>query len=327
MAYSREQLDYQYSPSKWALRPDVIASHCSILAEESARSREELDVVTEAYGNEEEVLQIAKPSAPDQKIAFVYFHGGMWQALAMSDSLFMARPLAALGATTVAVEYTLCPKGTMSNIVAQCVRAVRHVHARLPGYRLYLIGHSAGGHLAAMVLAELSSDPIAQHIVGVCPVSGLFDLEPVQRCYANSALNLTQEEIASFSPLRHVARMAAPRVPVRAGFLLLCFTHPLSPTHPLTHSLTLTHFHSLIHSLNTLLEVLLVVAEKDTTLFRDETFALLDALRKVGASVDLVDYPGLDHFSVIENLRDPSYDLVSRLARAVGLLPSARADL
>eukprot|EP00048_Salpingoeca_helianthica_P002224 m.55632 g.55632 ORF g.55632 m.55632 type:complete len:287 (-) comp11978_c3_seq2:48-908(-) len=286
MAYSREQLDYQYSPSKWALRPDVIASHCSILAEESARSREELDVVTEAYGNEEEVLQIAKPSAPDQKIAFVYFHGGMWQALAMSDSLFMARPLAALGATTVAVEYTLCPKGTMSNIVAQCVRAVRHVHARLPGYRLYLIGHSAGGHLAAMVLAELSSDPIAQHIVGVCPVSGLFDLEPVQRCYANSALNLTQEEIASFSPLRHVARMAAPRVPV-----------------------------------------LLVVAEKDTTLFRDETFALLDALRKVGASVDLVDYPGLDHFSVIENLRDPSYDLVSRLARAVGLLPSARADL
>jgi acetyl esterase/lipase len=61
------------------------------------------------------------------------------------------------------------------------------------------------------------------------------------------------------------------------------------------------------------------VAEKDTTLFRDETLSFHQALSDAGAVVELVDYPGLDHFSVIENLRDESYDLVQRLLRAARL--------
>lgn len=276
MAYSQEELDHQYSPSKWALRANVIESHCSILATESERSRQELQVQTETYGSAEEQLQIALPTGADRNVAVVYFHGGMWQALRMSDSLFLARPLAGHGVTTVAVEYTLAPTATMTTIVDQCVRAVRHVHARLPAHRLYLLGHSAGGHLAAMVLVRLATDPLLASIAGVCPVSGLFDLAPVQRCYANEALQITAEEIASLSPARHVPALAATRVPI-----------------------------------------LLAVAEKDTTLFRDETLSLHRALQAAGAVVDLVDYPGLDHFTIIEKLHESDYDLVHRVLVAL----------
>ena len=64
--------------------------------------------------------------------------------------------------------------------------ATRRITAAMP-QRLYLAGHSAGGHLAAMALAtEWRTFGLPEDVIkGVCAISGVFDLEPIRLCYLN----------------------------------------------------------------------------------------------------------------------------------------------
>ncbi len=98
----------------------------------------------------------------------------------------------------------------MTTIVDQVERAIVFIHKRYPAHDVYLLGHSAGGHLAAQMLTV---DWATKHgcaqlrgaLRGCIAVSGLFDLAPVQRSYANAALNLTDAEVARLSPINRIA--------------------------------------------------------------------------------------------------------------------------
>jgi arylformamidase len=134
----------------------------------------------------------------------------MWQALSKRDSMYFAAPLLARGVMAAAVEYELAPHATVADMAAQVAAAVLYLHARFPARQIVLVGHSAGGHLAALMLWQPAVAPL---LAGIVAASGLFHLEDVRQCYANEALQLTADDVSQFSPSLLAAR-APPVTPV-----------------------------------------------------------------------------------------------------------------
>lgn len=133
----------------------------------------------------------------------VFIHGGYWQALDKSFASHCARGLVARGVTVAVPSYDLCPAVPLRRIVAQMQAACATVHRRT-GRRLLVAGHSAGGHLAAMLLGTdwPAIDPaLPAGLAGAAlPVSGVFELEPLLPTTIGRALGLTPAEAHALSP-------------------------------------------------------------------------------------------------------------------------------
>ncbi|HRD95535.1 MAG TPA: alpha/beta hydrolase [Rubrivivax sp.] len=156
-----------------------------------------------------ETLDIFPAAQPDAPI-LVFIHGGYWRRLDKSDQSFIAPAFNAQGATVVVPNYALCPTVSVEHIVLQMAAAVAWVwrHAAdfggNPG-RIALAGHSAGGHLATMLLTcrwrELADDLPVQPLAGALSISGLYDLEPLRQTPSLQAdLRLTPQAVARLSP-------------------------------------------------------------------------------------------------------------------------------
>lgn len=149
-----------------------------------------------------DLFPAADPKAPT--LAFI--HGGYWQMNNKEDYAFMAEGTLPHGINLALIEYTLAPAARLDRIVAEVRRAVQFLAERLGDYgadpdRLYVSGHSAGGHLTAM------SMPL-RVVRGGLAISGLFDLEPMRLNYLNEKLGLDEEEAERNSPLFHFPPMA-----------------------------------------------------------------------------------------------------------------------
>jgi len=139
----------------------------------------------------------------DQEPMVVFIHGGYWQALDGSSFSHCARGLNVHGISVAIPTYDLCPQVTVDAIIQQMRAAVREL-ARL-GHSLVISGHSAGGHLAACMLAtdwraydaSLPKDPI----IAAYAISGLFDLVPLVETSINKALRLDEPAAKAASPL------------------------------------------------------------------------------------------------------------------------------
>lgn len=153
-----------------------------------------------------DVFPAAQPGAP----VLVYIHGGYWRTLDKSDHSFIAPAFNAQGAMVVVPNYALCPQVSVEHIALQLAAAVAWVwrHAAEfggnPG-RIALAGHSAGGHLATMLLTcrwrEVAEDLPAQPLAGALSISGLYDLEPLRLTPSLQAdLKLTPQAVARLSP-------------------------------------------------------------------------------------------------------------------------------
>jgi arylformamidase len=204
--YAQPEIDAQYNPSLALSDPSAPGKHFAAMAE---RARAELpSVLNAAYGPTlEETLDIfpaAQPNAP----VFVFIHGGYWRALSSKEFSGVALGLQANGITTVVINYALCPRVTIDEIVRQTRAALawtlRNIaqHGGDPA-RVAIGGHSAGGHLTAMALqtawAEdygLAQDPF----VAAIPFSGLFDLEPLRYSYLQPQIQLDDGIIRRNSP-------------------------------------------------------------------------------------------------------------------------------
>ncbi len=142
----------------------------------------------------------------------VFIHGGYWKALDKSDHSFIAAALHDAGAAVVVPNYTLCPQASIPEITLQLARAMAWAwrNARRLGAdprRIAVIGHSAGGQLAAMMLAcawkvldpALPRD-LVQRAMGL---SGLYDLQPLMHTPSlQEALRLTPAQVQAASPAR-----------------------------------------------------------------------------------------------------------------------------
>jgi arylformamidase len=128
----------------------------------------------------------------DTKLA-MFIHGGYWQGLDKNFVSHLARGLLAHGVAVAVPSYDLCPQVTLTDITGQIRRAAAFLQRR-HGRTALATGHSAGGHLAAMLLADDAAS-------AALPISGLFDLVPLVSTSMNVALRLDAAEARRLSPM------------------------------------------------------------------------------------------------------------------------------
>lgn len=273
-------LDSQYNNR--ALVPDH-AIHFSRWQAWSADARRAPGVLTDvAYGHGPgETLDLFLPprrAGAGLAPVIVFIHGGYWRSLDKADHSFVAKPFVEQGAVVVVPNYALCPAVTIPDIAVQMVRALawtwHHIatHGGDPD-RITVAGHSAGGHLAAMLLGALwpqwDADLPASVVRNALSISGLFDLEPLRHTpFLQESLRLTPAQVRKASP----AGWPAPSAPAGRG-TLACVAG----------------------------------GDESAEFLRQNTL-----LQKAwGSSVVTVceTLPGLNHFSVLEALVDPSHRL------------------
>lgn len=187
-----------------------------VQASTAARSSQPctLDV---AYGQAPgEKLDVFNGAAKDAPV-MVFIHGGYWRSLDKADHSFVAPAFTAQGACVVVVNYDLCPAVTIPEITMQMVRSLAWVYRNIAKHggnprRITVVGHSAGGHLAAMMLAcvwkAYAADLPADLVKNALSISGLYDLEPLRHApNVKDALKLTPAQVRKASP----ALLPAPR--------------------------------------------------------------------------------------------------------------------
>jgi len=153
-----------------------------------------------------DVFPAAQPGSP----VLVFLHGGYWRSLDKADHSFLAPALVAAGATVVIPNYSLCPAVSVEAIALEMTRMLAWVHQHAASFgadpsRLALAGHSAGGHLAAMLLGCRWKDVDArlplQPLQGALSISGLYDLEPLRHTpFIRDDLHLTPSSANRLSP-------------------------------------------------------------------------------------------------------------------------------
>ena len=165
---------------------------------EATGARAELDL---AYGpGERQRLDLFHPEGAARGLV-VFIHGGYWRAFDKSAWSWLAAGPLARGWAVAMPSYTLAPEARISAITQEIGRAVAFAARRVPG-PLRLTGHSAGGHLAARMIAEggpLPADVLAR-VERVVSISGVHDLRPLLRTAMNADLRLDAREAAAESP-------------------------------------------------------------------------------------------------------------------------------
>ncbi|XP_061130379.1 kynurenine formamidase isoform X1 [Syngnathus typhle] len=280
----KDELEKQYSPSRWSHRmeaDDVIKTHVKALKEGTDRARSLAQTLLNVpYGEGEgEKLDAYIPTTNSLDLPLViYIHGGYWQFLSKEESGFMAVPLIDKGVVVVAVGYDIAPRGNMDLMVSQVRRSVVSVvqqYSHISG--LYLCGHSAGAHLAAMVLStDWSQYSVKPQIKGAFLVSGIYDLLPILSTYVNEPLKMTEEVAIRNSPSKLI-----PQVKLSSSSC----------------------------------QFVVAVAEYDSPEFRKQSEDYYNTLKANGLNVTLEDVSNTDHFSIIEQLVDGDYHLTKLLLK------------
>jgi arylformamidase len=201
----------------------------------------------------------------------MFIHGGYWQALDGSFFSHLAAGLNAHGVGVAIPSYDLCPQVSVDGIIGQMRMATREL-ARL-GRRLVVSGHSAGGHLAACLMATdwRSVDPVLPHdlVKAAYAISGLFDLGPLVQTSVNHALGLDAAAARRLSPL----------------------FWPI-PSHS---------------SLDA------VVGGDESAEYHRQSRMIVDAWGRAGIATRLAEVPGANHFTAIAPLADPDSAMTRRL--------------
>jgi arylformamidase len=177
-------------------------------ARRSALAYADLDVRRDLrYGpGERETLDLFLPRGRARG-TFVFLHGGYWRALDKADFGFVAGPLVAAGIAVANVNYDLCPAVGVADIVEACARATAWVsrdgerHGAAAS-RVVVGGHSAGGHLAAMMVCTdwAARGFVAPPFHAAVSVSGVHDLTPLPRFSFNADLRLDEAGARALSP-------------------------------------------------------------------------------------------------------------------------------
>jgi arylformamidase len=187
--------------------------------DDSIAAREQLTCYLDlAYGSgEKETLDLFPAPKSDRLLVFI--HGGYWRAMDKRDFSWIARSFVEAGISTAALNYGLCPTVSMETIVEQCRRAIAWLYTNgqkygVHGDRQIITGHSAGGHLTAMMYAtewvDFGIPP--EMIIGGVAISGLFDLEPLRQIQLNADLRLDEDSGRQLSPIYLQPRVQLPMV-------------------------------------------------------------------------------------------------------------------
>jgi len=179
--------------------------------EHSERARATLDCYLDVpYGSSEaEKMDIFRAQGKSRGL-LMYIHGGYWRSLDKKRFSFVAPALASAGITVAVPDYALCPAVQVADIVMQMVQACAWLYRNgenfgAPANRLCLCGHSAGGHLAAMMLScrwrDYSPSLPSKVVSAAMSISGLYDLTEIVRVPSvNCDVHLDERSAREVSP-------------------------------------------------------------------------------------------------------------------------------
>jgi arylformamidase len=215
--YDQQLLDNQYNTR---LHVPNYADYFERWEHLSKETEQNLPVIKDiAYGSSPRERLDIYPSVQPRSKTLVFVHGGYWQTLDKSMFQFIADGFYSYGVTIVLITYPLAPVASISQIVTSCRKAMKWLFGNLSAFNgdeneMYVVGHSAGGHLAAMLMATdwKRFDPHLSGLVlkGVCAVSGLFNLVPIQLSYLNAVLGIDNQTAKENSPVRLQSFTACP---------------------------------------------------------------------------------------------------------------------
>ena len=257
--------------------PEIVARWLDASARARATLTCELDI---AYGaGERHRYDLFQPDNAASDVPVVaYIHGGYWQRGDRKDYSFIANVLVARGARVAIPSYSLCPQATVADIIAEMRTFLTVLWART-NRRAVVAGHSAGGHLAAAMLATdwTGRDGVPNDLVRAAyAISGVFELEPLIPTSLNEALRLSPQTARDASPLL----WPAPR-----------------PCHTLVAA----------------------VGGAENSEFLRQSGDIATAWSAAGVNAERVVVPGANHFTVVDEIARTDSAMVNRileLARA-----------
>lgn len=213
--YTQEQLDKAYDQSFWAPQMSELEAADGT---NSAAVRKRMPPLTRRYGPAEaDLIDIFAPVNAAGVPILVFIHGGAWSRNSRLDASFPAPTLVGRGAAYAAPDFGSLKTLRLPEMIENCRRAVEWTFRNAASFggdpnRLYLAGHSSGGHLAGCVLVTdwarrgLPVDTLK----GALLMSGMYDLHPVVLSSRSKFLHITPEEEATASPMRHLAHVTCP---------------------------------------------------------------------------------------------------------------------
>jgi arylformamidase len=202
----------------------------------------------------------------------VFIHGGYWQRGDRKDNIFLARELNTRGITVALPSYTLCPAVKVADIVAEMQRFLKAVWERT-NERPVVVGHSAGGHLAAAMLATdwSKAGGVPSDLVrSAYALSGVFDLAPLIGTSINDAVKLDAASAREMSPL-------------------------LWPAPPKDRTLVAA------------------VGGDESQEFVRQSLAIAGAWSRAGVKAECVVVPGANHFTIVDELARPESAMLARI--------------
>ncbi|MGE0699788.1 MAG: alpha/beta hydrolase [Hyphomicrobiaceae bacterium] len=203
----------------------------------------------------------------------VYIHGGYWQRGDRKANAFVAKELVARGISVALPSYTLCPAVGIMDIVGELRQCLKAVWERTKT-RPVVVGHSAGGHLAAAMLAtdwsKVAGVP-ADLVRAAYAISGVFDVAPLIPTSLNEALKLDAAKAREASPL-------------------------LWPAPPKDRTLVAA------------------AGGEESQEFIRQALEIASTWSKAGVKAECVVVPGANHFTIVEELGNPESAMLARIA-------------
>ncbi len=281
---TQEELDAQYNLRM--LFPDAASLYEAFCARESEKVREDLDHHLDVPFGPTLAEHVDLYPAGEGAPILIYVHGGFWALRTSREFGFVARGPVSECVATVVTNYALCPTVTIDEVVRQTRAAVAWAYRNAHSFggdpeRLHVAGHSAGGHLVAMLLAtdwEGDYGLPAGTIKGATVVSGLFDLAPFPYTFLQPKLQLTWDQVRRNSPILHLPG-------------------PQSGAPPL----------------------LVAYGEDETDEFKRQSEDFLGAWKENGLYGGRLVLSGKNHYDVIDGFLDAGSPLLSGLLGQMGL--------
>jgi arylformamidase len=193
---------------------ELVPDHAKYFArwgEASARARASMTCHLDVpYGDRPGETIDLFPARKGDGSCMMFIHGGYWRSLDKKDFSFLAPAWVDAGVSLAVVNYDLCPRVSMEEIVRQMLRASRWLWLNAEEYgmdqdRLHVAGHSAGGHLTAMLMCAVwpAFDRALPRDLwkGGLAISGVYDLRPLLEVeWLNGDLKLEPASALKLSP-------------------------------------------------------------------------------------------------------------------------------